>query len=372
MLQLLTSQKISDIPFTFKETGIRVYSIEQALFHVYYRWRETVDDFVSIEMSTWVAEIGLVQIATKIKSIAEVESFTKRMLAFLNIINYFNEEELSSLKSELITWENRVEWERLKDQADHLVSRGESAKAIPLYTKALRYSQTAATLNNTGVAYMRLGNYEKAVAMFKQALAHEPDNETIMLTYAECLVHIGDYKLATQLFAVSKSSEANYLRGFMAHMQNDYQAALKWLESSLDSRALHKRVDIYVEIGQLENALAILSSNDHEKISEVYAAHGHARMPDAINHIKKAIEQDQNTGGSNAARLWTKLAKYYRTDYDWQRAAEAIENAIKAGVAASSATLLEYASIKKGQGRNREYQAILKSVLEGLKEQYRT
>jgi len=379
MLQLCTSQQISDTPFVFRATGIRVYSIEEALYHVYHYWRESAEDLSSANMAAWVEGLGLSYLAAKITAIADITSFSKRMLAFLSIIEYFDEFELADIKSGLESWEHRVEWERLKDRADQLVNRGEPEKALPLYHRALKYEENAPMLNNIGIAYMQLGYHRQGAEFLSKAHAAQPENPAILLHYAEALIYSGDYENANKALRKAKksgSAEILFLHGLMAQTQKDYSSALNWyLRTKAISDAhhiTHKIAETYVQVHQYDKAIASLNPCDpayHEKMAEIYAAWGHAHMPEAMRHLRQAIEQDK--GGPASGALWTKLARYYRMDYDWQRANDAISNAMSQGTEPSKITLLENARIKKGLGRMREYRAGLGTVLRKLVGEYR-
>jgi len=389
MLLLCTLQQISDTPFVFKATGKRVYSIEEALYHVYHYWRESAEEFASASMSAWVEGLGLSGLAAKIRGLADISSFSKRMLAFLSIIEYFSDTELAQLNTHLLSWEHRVEWERLKDRADQLVSRGEPAKALPLYRRAIKHEENANLLNNMAIAYMQLGSYNQSAKLLAKALATQPDNASILLHYAQATILHGDYENANAALVQAEKSNPGcadilFLQGLMLFHQKDYAAALNWFlrakakcEASLPEaeaapilfRISHKIAETYVQLHQYDKALASLITNDpayHVKMSEIYAAWGHAHMPEAIRHLYQAIESEHN--GPIRGALWTKLAMYYRMDYDWQRADEAIVNAL---ASESSATLLENARIKKGMGRMREYRAGLGVALKRLVEDYR-
>jgi len=313
------------------------------------------------------------------------------MLAFLGIIEYFDEADLAHIKTDLESWEHRVEWERLKDRADQLVSRGEPAKALPLYCRALKYEENAILLNNMAIAYMHVGSFRQSAELLAKAYVSQSKNSAILLHYAEALILSGDYERASTVLheaenAYTGGEDILFLRGLIAFQQNDHSSALNWflrakakseaspLEFSATAmiyRISHKIAETYVKLHQYDKAIASLNPEDpvyHVKMSEIYAAYGHAHMPEAISHIKKAIELSE--GGYKTAALWTMLAKYYRIDYDWQRASEAIINALSHGSEPSNATLLENARIKKGMGRMREYRAGLGEALRGLKAQY--
>jgi len=418
MLQLCTSQNITSTPYTFRGTGIRVYSLEEALYHAYHYWRDSVDEFLSENLTAWIADLGLIHISAKMNEMANIEPLSKRLPAFLGIIEYFSRSELRAIKTDLERWEHRVEWEKLKDRADHLVSKGEPAKALPLYHRALKYeehenvsanidathsshqglSKNAAILNNLAIANMQLANYAEAADLLLKAQVIQPDNIAITLHYTEAAILSGDYESAKialkrakdinlhddlllqpasshtdkPLQSVEIGADILFLHGLAAYQQQDYPAALDYFRQAQSQNPdiahyVHKIADTYVQLHQHDKALAALEQcgPHHVKMAEIYASYGHAHMPEAIRHLRKAISEP----GQNEAAIWTKLAEYYRRDYDWQRANEAITHAIPSK---SDAALLENARIKKGLGRMREYRAGISEALKGIKERYRT
>ena len=374
MLQLCMSGPVMDTPYVFKSTGIRVYSIEEALYHSYYYWRESLDDFGGDSLFVWVESFAALDLTPKIREISALKPLSKRLVAFVQIIAYFDPSELMSLKSDLEKWENTVEWEKLKNRADSLVSRGEPTKALPLYRRAIKYDEAnAILLNNMAVACMKLGDCNTAVDLLARACEIEPDNQDIAMHYAEALVLAGlDLQHHNHFHETKEASshitngiadiDAAYLRGLAAYQQGDYPTALEHFTLCGDK---YKIADTYLKMRQYDKALATLDPSEHEKIAEIYAAYGHAHLPEAIRHIRQAIA---GCGGHGETALYTKLARYYRMDYDWQRASEAIAKALPSN---NPTALLENARIKKGLGRMRDYRTGLSSVLQEMKNQYR-
>ena len=384
MLQLCVSQNINDIPYTFKATGIRVYSIEEALYHAYHHWRESIDELLTEGLSTWIASLCIPHIATKMKTISATTQSSKRLLAFLGITEYFSQAEINALKADLERWEHRVEWEKLKDRADNLVARGEPAKALALYSRALNYGEKPALLNNMGIANMQLSNHQEAAKLLARAHTAQPENTAITLHYAEALILNGDYENAAKAIQKAKTSyhtgqatietaDVQYLQGLMAYRQKDYDKALAHLQAAaaLNPEAslyTHKLAETYQQLNQHDKAIATLEQSPtaphHEKLAEIYATNGHTHKPEAIRHIRQAISE----GNRNNPTLWAKLAQYYRQDYDNQRANEAITQALPS---TSPPILLENARIKKSLGRMRDYRVGLSDALRGLVAQYR-
>jgi len=398
MLQLCVSQNISNsTPYFFKATGIRVYSLEEALYHAYHYWRESVDELAQDNLASWVASQGISQVTSKVKSLSSITPLSKRLLAFLSIIEYFSKPELTALKTDLERWEHRLEWEKLKDRADHLVSRGEPAKALPLYHRALSYDENAILLNNMAIANMQLSNHQEAVKLFaksqillsKNTTQEDSNSFAIALHYAEALTLNGDYEdarnalqtasnrhrpdtAANSRLSSSETAHIQYINGLMAYQQKDYPLALDHFKKAVAQEPevthyTHKLAETYRQMHQYDKAITALEQSPgaphHVKMAEIYAAYGHTHMPEAIRHIRQAISQ----GDQSDVVLWTKLAEYYRKDYDNERANDAISHALPSK---NTSALLENARIKKSLGRMREYRAGLSDVLKGVKEQY--
>ncbi len=381
MLQFCVSQQPNEIPYQFKATGIRVYSIEEALYHVFHYWKQSVDDFLSDEMISWVNDtLGLSYIAARIKELTHEASFNHRMQSFLRLTDYFDDKELNALSRDMIQWELQREWVKLKERADYLMGRSEPDKALPLYRRALQYEENAALLNNMGVAWMRLGAYDNAVNHFERAIGTEPDNNQLILHFAEAAAYAGRFEEASQ--ALLKAAEVEpdntdipYLHGVLAFEQNDLVSAVNYFNEAIEAvggkipQYLYSLSDVYAYMRQYEKALSVLNRiTDKDagffvKKGELHAVAGN--LPAAAKSVQQAISlQPGNT------ELWVKLARYYRMDYDHNRAEGAITKALSLD-AENERARLENARIKKAMGRTREYQGILNQVLKGFKQRYR-
>ena len=380
MLLFCVNQQINEQPYTFKTTGIRVYTFEETLYHVFHFWRESVDDFLSEGMISWVGELGHSYLAARMKDLAVKEPFTKRVLDFLKLVDYFSQDDLSRLKEQLEAWETRREWEKLKERADYFVTRGEPSKAIPLYKQALVSEENVSLLNNIAVAYMQVGSHMDALRALTRALTIAPANHDLLFHYIEAAILSGEYPNARKALEIAKSkvpdsADIPFLTGLMAWGQKDYTGALQYFDKALEiddtvPHYIYMAADVHLAMRRYDKALAILArlgardSAYFTKEAEIYAASGD--IPGAI----KAMENAVNVSASPDAALYAKLAGYYRRDYEPRRAEEAIQKALLIDPE-HDMVRLENARIKKGLGRTREYQAALNDVLGSFKDRYR-
>ena len=379
-LQLCVSQQINTTPYAFKTTGVRVYTFEEVLYHVYHHWRESVDEFLSDKMIAWVAEIGHSYIAAKMKELVRNEPFTAKVLEFLRLVDYFSDNELNRLKATLVKWELRREWEQLKERGDWFAQKNEPEKAIALYKRALQFDENVTLLNNLAVQYLQISSYSEGFSCLKRALSLEPANFSVLLHYAEAAILNKEFDKAAK--AIKKADEQNpnhadisFLNGLMAYEQKDYAAALSFFEKAMETDNTvpyyaYKAADIHVQLRQYENALEVLkkvTTRDtayYAKEAEVYAAWGD--IPRAIKLIYHALAACREPD----ANLYVKLAAYHRQDYDTAKAEIAINQALRLNPD-NNIVRLENARIKKGLGRTREYQASLNEILKSFKENYR-
>ena len=378
MLQFTVSQQGAGRPYAFRATGIRVFSFEEALYHVYHYWRESADDFLSDELLAWAGDLGLTYITARMKELRRADSFADRMVGFLRLTPYFDDEEIVALQADLTQWEARREWEQLKERADKFLTRNDPAKAIPLYRRALQLDENVPLLNNLAVAQMRLGGHAEALRLLARARVLAPDNAALVLHYIEAAILDGAFEQALKGLEKARTLSADeadvvFLCGLMAYEQADYASALGLFEEALERNSTvaqyaYKMADAYLRMRQFDYALEALErviDPDEEfytKQAEIYAAYGN--IPAAIRAIRTALEQAQTVN------LWVRLAAYFRQDYDLDRANKAIGYALSMD-AENDQARLENARIKKGLGKVREYQSGLNTVLHGFKQRYR-
>lgn len=379
-LQLCLSQSINTSPYTFK-TGIRVFTFEEALYYVFHHWRESADEFLGDKIITWVAEIGHSYLAAKMKELTKKDNFSAKILDFLRLAEYFAEEELDGLKGELEKWEQRREWEQLKERGDYFASKNECEKAIPLYKRALQFDENAAIFNNLAVQYMQLDATAEALSCLTKALMLEPKNFSILLHYIEAAILNGSFDKAAKGLKKAYSlqpdnADISYLLGLMSFEKKDYPAALAYFEKAIETDKtvayyVFKAVDIHLQMRQYEKALETLqkvTARDtayYAKESEIYHAWGD--IPRAIRSMSGALALTRDPEATQYARL----ASYHRQDYDMKMAEIVIKKAL-ALAPENNIARLENARIKKGLGRTREYQTSLNEILKSFKESYRT
>ncbi len=367
-------------PFTFKTTNINVYSLEEAMYHAFHDWKSSIEDIFSNEFSKWVEEeLKLFYISSKIKS-SKSNTLSNRLMDFLKTIDYFSENELETMKAEIVSWENRLEWEKLKEHADFLLSKNQPSKAYSYYIKALQVEKNQVLYNNLGIALLKMEYYNKAEASFKSAYELDEKNEDILFNLMEATIYNENYNDAKTLLnnymEHHESKDAYFYYGELYRLSGDDKNAVDFYEKSIklgdDLHSYLRLFDIYMKHSQLDYAKKILefvplqNQNTVEYIVKLAELHQTSHnMSAAIGCIEKALTDERDS-----LTLWIHLARLHRLSYDYQKATSAITKALEINNLDDEARL-EYALIKKSQGKIKDYQAVLKSIVHGVKSFYR-
>ncbi len=373
------SQRDIDTPYRFSLTGINVYSFEEALYHVYNYWEQSMDDFVSDEFIGWVKNVlDLSFLAAKIKQIAAIKSLSARLIGFLLIIDYFDEVQIAGIRNKVIQWESALEWERLNKKADYLMQHKDPERAVAYYKKALTFSENKMLLNNIAIALMQLENFSEAEFYLSKAYAIDNSDIIIMLNLAEGAIYNHNYEKALRMLKNAEKLETHnpdiqYLYGELNLEAGNIRYSIDYFEKAYelnkDSYYLYRLADVYVKLRLFDKALSVLDRSENKdkvflvKQSEVYALYNN--IPAAIKCIEKALLLNKDDEA-----LWTRLAKLYRMDYDLPRAGNAALTALGL-MPSDERARLEDARIKKAQGKLKEYQHILHGILKDFKKKYR-
>ena len=374
ILQLCASQSENAAPYLFKITNVKVFSLEEALFHTYYNWKNTVDELFTPEFIYWIRnDLRLPDIANKISAYSGLP-FNDRLVSFFRIIDYFDDSEINGLIKELNAWAKRVEWEKLKDRGDYLTTRGMPDKAAAVYRKALADSRQARLLNNLAVALMHLEHYTDSEALLKEAIEKEPDNAELKLNYAEACIYAGKTEAAMCMLDTLPESESVFrlygeLRYRAGDMENARQSLIKAAGAGGSDENIYRLADFYISVSDYDNAVLTINRIETQdartaiKRAEICIAQ--SDYASAARILDKAV-----LTWPNDARIWLALSECGRGCSDLKRADQAIAKAL--ALQPDNARIkLEAVKVKRAQNNIREYQDALRRLICNLKNEYR-
>ncbi len=377
---ILTASNEENVkPYKFEATNISVYSFEQALYHCYHYWKESWDEvFIKDDFIMWVRnELNLSYIASEIKKLKNIRSLNDRIIAFLSLIYYFDDDELDKLRQEIKDWQNRSQSEKLKEKGDSLIAIGSFEKAIIAYKAVLTYDKkNFVVMNNIGVGYMNLANYAKAKKWFLKAFYIQKDNIKIILNIIESCIYNEDFDDAEKYIGLCDenhdSGEIFYFKGEIEFNRGNFEKAVKYYKKAIvknDSLAVLRLSDVYEKQGLFDTALKVLDIFNDTDITALVKKSGIylsiSDLPSAIKCIERALLYD-----GTSVELWTYLAKYHRLNNDFIKAEGAVCTALRFS-GDDLAANLEMAKIKRVQGKSKDYKSSVSKIFKNLKAEYR-
>jgi len=367
-------------PYKFESTNINVYSFEQALYHCYKYWRESWDEiFIKDNFVTWVREeLELSFIATEIIKMKSIRNLKDRIIAFLSIVYYFDDDELEALETEIQEWQNQSQSEKLKEKGDALIAIGSYEKAIIAYKAVLSYDKkNYSAFNNIGVGYMYMEKYAKAKKWFLRAFKSCNSNDkSIIFNIIEACIYNNDFDSAEKYISLIDKGCVDgkilCFKGAIEFGRGNFQKAIdyyKYAISKGDFFAMFKLVDTYEKQGEFDMAIRVLDMFDDKDIETLVRksiVYEHASdFSSAIRCIEKALVYDKSS-----IELWTCLAKYYRLNNNFVKAEGAVCTALRYSRDDFAASL-EMAKIKRAQSKVREYRMVILKLFKNLKREYR-
>ena len=375
---MCASQKEMIHPFCF-DSGIKVYSLEEALYYIWNNWKET--DYIKDEFIDWVGDITDNEaIVHSLLDLREIMSFSDRTAAFLATTEYYSTQELLEKKSEILDWEKENAWFLPKQEGDAYLLSGELEQAKSFYKNALYYAKTPEIFNNLAIVCMEQKSYQEARDNFVQAYLLDKTNIKILLNLSQSYIALKDFEKAYIYLRKAerhKDAEADiyYLYAKICVQNKNYQGAIDYLNQAItireDDEYYYDIAKAYVKIRKYNSAIdaiyKIKEKNTMYYLSESTVHEAYGDYPAAIIAIKEAIKIAQT---SQKQELLTRLASYYRLNHDIDQSVKIINEALSFGEL-DVATKFEEAKIRKASGKMREYQKIMDNILNKAKEDYR-
>ena len=377
LIACLTQEEIST-PYQFK-SGVKVYSIEEALYYVYHNWKET--DYTTDKFISWVKNILKEEdIAEKLIEAKQMDTFSDCLINFLSITEYFETMEIVAIKSEVLGWEKEYGWVRPKEEADSLLRKDQLDKAKDFYEKALDYGQTPELYNNMAITHMKKQEYEEAIGYFKRAYQLDKNNVKIILNLAEAYICNKDFLSAFKYLKKAETFEqaegdTYYLYAKICMLDKNYLRAIEHLNEAIkiypDNFYYYQLTNCYIKIRKYTEALETIKKVTDRSVTyytqeaKVHAAY--CDYPAAIQVLRKAVQIAKK---EQLPEVLTHLASYYRLNYDIESAKVTIKKA--SNIAPNNTMVkLEEAKIKKADGKMRDYQKLMDNILSQVKNDYR-
>ena len=186
---ILCTGKTARNPYYFLSTGTRVYTIEELCYYIYHNIETVSEELVCPELVVFLRnELGLEERANQLEKLYATHAGVKAIIVLiLCSADYYEEEEIRTLLSELDTLNEMTPLQRKKRAANQYLESGQYREAMKAYRNIL-YSREPVEMNsieygdilhNLAVLYAKTGAFLTAAEQFRSAYERNGNKESL-------------------------------------------------------------------------------------------------------------------------------------------------------------------------------------------------
>ncbi len=186
---ILCAGKTARNPYYFLSTGTRVYTIEELCYYIYHNIETVSEELVCPELVAFLRnELGLEERANQLEKLYATHAGIKDIIVLiLCSADYYEEEEIRALLSELDTLNEMTPLQRKKRAANQYLENGQYREAMKAYRNIL-YSREPVEMNsieygdilhNLAVLYAKTGAFLTAAEQFRAAYERNGNKESL-------------------------------------------------------------------------------------------------------------------------------------------------------------------------------------------------
>ena len=186
---ILCAGKTARNPYYFLSTGTRVYTIEELCYYIYHNIETVSEELVCPELVAFLRnELGLEERANQLEKLYATHAGIKDIIVLiLCSADYYEEEEIRALLSELDTLNEMTPLQRKKRAANQYLENGQYREAMKAYRNIL-YSREPVEMNsieygdilhNLAVLYAKTGAFLTAAEQFRSAYERNGNKESL-------------------------------------------------------------------------------------------------------------------------------------------------------------------------------------------------
>lgn len=186
---ILCTGKTARNPYYFLSTGTRVYTIEELCYYIYHNIETVSEELVCPELVDFLRhELGLEERAEQLEKLFATHAGIKDIIVLiLCSADYYEEEEIRLLLSELDNLNEMTPLQRKKRNADHFIENGQYRDAMKAYRNIL-YSREPVEMNsveygdilhNLALLYAKTGAFVTAAEEFRAAYERNRNQESL-------------------------------------------------------------------------------------------------------------------------------------------------------------------------------------------------
>ena len=189
------------LPYTFRSTGISVYTMEELCYYLYHNIDTLEEDLADIQLVNWIrTELGMEERADFLSQLIQRGAGLKDIVVSIFVsTDYYTEEEINHLINEIDILYDMRPVERKKRHADMLMRFRKFREAGYEYRSLiddrdfseLGLKEQGDVAHNLGVLTAKNGRFQAAAKLFDSAYNKNRNKESLC-QYIYCLKLDGD------------------------------------------------------------------------------------------------------------------------------------------------------------------------------------
>ncbi len=243
------SSALAKEPYQFRLTKTNVYSMEEVCYYIRHNIYTIQDEVFDREFVRWLrTELRMESVAAKMERLIDDRYNIKDIVVTLCCsCDYYGEEEINEIIRIMDETEKLPGYARKKKKGDNYLRCGSYEKAIEEYEKIFESDEILQAapavygdiFHNMGVAYVNVGEFQKASEFFLKA--YEKNNR--------------EESMASCLFSLRLGKDVKTFKKLIGEMDIPEQQQGEWerqFQTAMESAAGSRRA---VQIEKLKNLL---------------------------------------------------------------------------------------------------------------------
>lgn len=188
---LLCTGKIGDTPYTFRETGVRIYSYEELCYYLSKHLICYLHTLPGDDLSVYIRdELGLERLYRQLVRLRDpVKDQMKYFAALFREGSYYSEDEIREILDHYRELKNAAVSMQSKWLGDLYLDYGKADLARRFYQRAIREEDLGKEMlgqvyHNLGVAQLRLFRFQDARISFLKAYQQNEDENSLFYYYS--------------------------------------------------------------------------------------------------------------------------------------------------------------------------------------------
>lgn len=376
---VLDNKSISNkIPFEFNSTNIRVYSIEELVYHTKkYPVKTKYDIEHSNSFGAWLYNVV---------DSEYIENSNNSIYSILLYNGYTSKDEILKTNDILENSSKINEVELIKNEANNLLKNKKYKKAYSKYREIVNIANTVDVYNNLAISCINLSLYSDAIEYFEKGLrlCDEVQKKAVYINIIKLYLYKEMYDDAEKYIIEfeknindSENSELLLCKAQLYNNKGEIAESIRLYEKSIDILASEKSINKYVKAminaRKYDDAIKYINTLNVidyvKKINIAKVEESNENIPEAIK-ILESIDDDK-LKNEQKIYVYTCLSRLYSKNIEHSKSIEYVKKAQNIRNSNNNIGLLvQIANINNIQGNRDVYEHTIDKILNIYKKKY--